>query len=215
MSLILTNVDQQLFVNNSYSQPVGSVICFAGASAPAGWLFCDGSEVLKNDYLDLFNVIQNNYGTASNSTKFVLPNLQEKMAIGKSGANNLGNHGGNQTITLTEGQMPSHSHTGTTSSEGAHSHTATDSGHVHTYTDAYFAENGGHGQNVYGTSAGTDGDNDYVYRTPNPTTSTGYANVSIANNGSHTHTFTTSTTGSGSSINIMNPYVVLNYLIKF
>ncbi len=217
MSLILTNVDQQLFVNNSYSQPVGSVICFAGASAPAGWLFCDGSEVLKDEYSDLHTVIGTIYGIASHSTKFVLPNLQEKMAIGKSGANNLGNNGGNQTITLTEGQMPSHSHTGTTSSEGAHSHTATDSGHVHTYTDAYFAEdlNGALQNNVFGTSAGNDGDNEYRYRTPNPTTETGYANVSIANNGSHSHTFTTNTTGSGSSIDIMNPYVVLNYIIKF
>lgn len=96
----------------------------------------------------------------------MLPDLRQRMAIGKSGANNLGGNGGNQSITLTEGQMPSHSHTGTTSSEGAHSHTATDSGHVHTYTDAYFAENNGGGQNVYGTSAQTDGDNEYIYRTP-------------------------------------------------
>jgi microcystin-dependent protein len=216
MALLLTNVEGQLKSNDNYVTPVGSVMCFAGASAPAGWLFCDGSEVLKNDYLDLFNVIQNNYGTASDSTKFVLPDLRQRMAIGKSSSNNLGGNGGNQSITLTEGQMPSHSHTGTTSSEGAHSHTATDSGHVHTYTDAYFAENSGGAQNnVFGTSAGTDGDNEYIYRTPNPTTETGYANISIANNGSHTHTFTTSTTGSGSSIDIMNPYVVLNYIIKF
>lgn len=214
MALILTNVDGQLKSNDNYVTPVGSVICFAGASAPAGWLFCNGSEVLQNDYLDLFNVIGTFYGTASDST-FVLPDLRQRMAIGKSSSNNLGGNGGNQSITLTEGQMPSHSHTGTTSSEGAHSHTATDSGHVHTYTDAYFAENNGGGQNVYGTSAQTDDDNEYMYRTPNPTTSTGYANVSIANNGSHSHTFTTSTTGSGSYIDIMNPYVVLNYIIKF
>jgi hypothetical protein len=52
MSLILTNVDQNLFVNNGYSQPTGSVICFAGSSSPEGWLFCDGSEVSKNEYLE-------------------------------------------------------------------------------------------------------------------------------------------------------------------
>jgi hypothetical protein len=85
------------------------------------------------------------------------------MPIGKSETNSLGNYGGNETITLTAEQLPSHSHTGTTDNVGLHSHTATDSGHNHSYTDAYFAENRGSGQNVYGTSAGTDGDNDYIY----------------------------------------------------
>jgi hypothetical protein len=40
-------------------------------------------------------------------------------------------------------------------------------------------------------------------------------NISVANNGEHTHTFTTNSTGSNSSVNIMNPYLVLNYLIKY
>jgi microcystin-dependent protein len=176
-------------------------MCFAGASAPAGWLFCDGSEVLQNDYLDLFNVIQNNYGTASVSTNFVLPNLQEKMAIGKSGSNNLGNHGGNQSITLTEGQMPSHSHTGTTSTDGTHSHTSNATGGL-----------GGTGlafSNGYDTT--TSLDTSFNQEINLKTT----VALSINDSGSHSHTFTTSTTGSGSSINIMNPYVVLNYLIKF
>lgn len=200
MSLILTNVDQQLFVNNSYSQPVGSVICFAGASAPAGWLFCDGSEVLKDEYSDLHTVIGTIYGIASHSTKFVLPNLQEKMAIGKSGANNLGNHGGNQTITLTEGQMPSHSHTGTTTSSGTHSHTSNATGG--------FGGTGLAFSNGNFTASGIDG-------TANELNLQNTVALTINDSGSHSHTFTTNTTGSGSSIDIMNPYVVLNYIIKF
>jgi microcystin-dependent protein len=215
MSLLLTNVDGQLKTNDKYVTPTGSVICFAGASAPEGWLLCNGNEVLKNDYLDLFTIIQNTYGNASNADYFVLPNLQQRMPLGKSNTNILGDNGGNANITLSTTHLPSHTHTGTTSSSGTHNHTANDLGHVHSYNDAYFAENGGNGQNVYGTSSGTDGDNDYIYRTPTPSTSTGYANISIANNGAHTHTFTTDSTGSGTSINIMNPYVVLNYIIKF
>ena len=201
MALILTNVEGQLKSNDNYVTPVGSVMCFAGASAPAGWLFCDGSEVLKNDYLDLSNVIGTNYGTASDSTtKFVLPDLRQRMAIGKSGANNLGNHGGNQTITLTEGQMPSHSHTGTTSSEGTHSHTSNATGGL-----------GGTGlafSNGNFTASGIDG-------TDNELNLQNTAALTINDSGSHSHTFTTSTTGSGLSIDIMNPYVVLNYIIKF
>jgi len=200
MALILTNVEGQLKSNDNYVTPVGSVMCFAGASAPAGWLFCDGSEVLKNDYLDLYNVILDAYGNASNSDYFVLPNLQEKMAIGKSSSNNLGNNGGNQTITLTEGQMPSHSHTGTTSNEGTHSHTSNATGGLGGTGLAF--SNGNY------TASGIDG-------TANELNLQNTAALTINDSGSHSHTFTTNTTGSGSSIDIMNPYVVLNYIIKF
>jgi microcystin-dependent protein len=123
------------------------------------------------------------------------------MAIGKSGANNLGGNGGSQSITLTEGQMPSHSHTGTTSSEGAHSHTSNATGGV-----------GGTGlafSNGYETT--TELDTSFNQEINLKTT----VALSINDSGSHSHTFTTNTTGSGSSINIMNPYIVLNYLIKF
>jgi len=179
-----------------------------------GWLLCDGTEVSKFTYPNLFSVISNTYGTPINPDNFVLPNLCEKVAIGKSSLNNLGDMSGNSSINLTVSQLPSHTHTGTTDSNGVHSHTATDSGHVHSYNDAYFAENRGGGTNIYGTSSSTDYDNDYVYRTPQPVTSTGYANITVGNNGSHAHTFTTNTTGSGAAINIRNPYIVLNYIIK-
>ena len=135
------------------------------------------------------------------------------MPLGKSNINNLGDNGGNSNITLSTNQIPSHNHTGTTNSAGSHTHTASDSGHNHSYNDAYFAENRGNEQNVFGTASSTDNDNDYIYRTP--TTSTGFASITVANNGEHTHAFTTDSVGSNSSINIMNPYLVLNYLIKY
>jgi microcystin-dependent protein len=112
------------------------------------------------------------------------------MPLGKSICNNLGDKVGNSNITLSTNQLPSHNHTGTTNSEGLHNHTASDSGHNHSYNDAYFAENRNGRQYVY-------------------------ANISVGNNGAHTHAFTKDATGSGSSVNIMNPYLVLNYLIKY
>ena len=217
-SIILTNESQNLTVNYKYVNPVGAITCYAGANEPEGWLFCDGSEVSKVTYSSLFSVVGNNYGSPTNPNNFVLPNLTQKFPLGKSGSNSLGDSSGNSTITLTTNQLPSHTHTGTTDASGTHAHTATDSGHSHSYVDAYFAENNGGGENIFGTSAGTDTDNEYRYRTingDNPTTSTGYANITVGNSGSHTHTFTTGSSGSGSSINIMNPYLVLNYIIKY
>ena len=138
---------------------------------------------------------------------------------------------------MSVSQLPSHTHTGTTSSNGSHNHTGTtdgngshnhsitDPGHAHYVQDAYFAENRGNGQNVYGTSAGTDYDNDYITRNIN--TGINYTGISVNSSGSHTHTFTTSTdtnhthtfttdsTGSGSSIDIRNKYIVINYIIRY
>jgi microcystin-dependent protein len=261
MNVVLTNESGELLVNYNKIVPCGSIINYSGDSSPNGWLICDGSEISKTTYSNLFSVIGTKYGSASNINNFKLPDLSERLPIGKSVTNNLGNIGGSNSITLSTTQMPSHTHTGTSDASGAHihtgtsdtngshthtgtsdengthTHTATDSGHVHSYDDAYFAENRSGGQNVFGTSAGTDGDNDYYYR-PTPTTSTGYANITVANNGSHSHafttasngshnhafttasngshshTFTTGTTGGGESIDIRNRYIVLNYIIK-
>jgi microcystin-dependent protein len=211
----LTNQDGNLFINQKFDNPTGSIICFAGQLVPPGWFLCDGSEISKSKYPKLFSVIGNTYGNPVNSNNFILPNLQQRMPLGKSNSNNLGDISGNSSITLSINQLPSHNHIGTTDISGTHSHTATDSGHTHSYDDAYFAENSGNGQTFYGTGASTDNDNSYVYRTPTPTTSNGFANINLANNGGHAHTFTTDSRGSGSSINIMNPYLVLNYLIKY
>lgn len=214
--LVLTNENQNLVVNNNYINPVGVISCYAGITSPDGWLLCDGSEVSKNTYNALYSIIGDNYGTPVDPVNnFVLPDLRSKFPLGKSGSNSLGDTSGNSTITLTTNQLPSHNHTGTTAADGVHNHTATDSGHSHSYDDAYFAENTGGGTNIYGTSASTDTDNEYIYRSPQPVTSTGNANISVANSVSHTHTFTTNSTGSGSSINIMNPYIIINYIIKY
>ncbi len=211
----ITNENGNLAVNYQYVNPIGTIVCFAGQNAPDGWILCDGSEISKEIYSELYSIIGNNFGTPINSNNFVLPNLQQRMPLGRSNLNNVGDIGGNSNITLTTNQLPSHSHTGNTSSNGTHTHTANDSGHTHPYDDAYFAENTGSGpRNVYGTSASTDYDNNYIYR-PGAITSSSQANISVSSDGLHSHSFTTDSTGSNSSINIMNPYLVLNYLIKY
>lgn len=57
--------------------PAGIILPFAGPEAkqPPYTLFCDGSEVEKELYPDLYAVIGDIFGTASVSTKFKLPDL--------------------------------------------------------------------------------------------------------------------------------------------
>lgn len=71
--------------------PAGSIIAFAGPSAPVGWLLCDGSEVLISAYPLLFQVIQYIYGdlsTLNGTGTFKLPDLRGRFSLGLDNMNN-------------------------------------------------------------------------------------------------------------------------------
>lgn len=107
--------------------PTGVVLPFAGPSAPTGWLLCFGQAVSRTTYATLFAAIGTTYGAGDGSTTFLLPDLRGRVAAGTdnmggtaasrlttagSGVNgaSLGASGGGQTHTLTEAQMPAHTH---------------------------------------------------------------------------------------------------------
>lgn len=64
--------------------PVGSIIAFAGNTLPKGYLLCDGSNISRTTYKDLFDVIGTTYGTGNGSTTFTLPNLIDRFIEGSS-----------------------------------------------------------------------------------------------------------------------------------
>jgi microcystin-dependent protein len=73
--------------------PIGGIIPYAGATAPYGFLFCDGSEVEKSKYSDLFDVIGNTYnGTTAliGVNTYRLPDLRGRFALGKDNMDNAG-----------------------------------------------------------------------------------------------------------------------------
>jgi microcystin-dependent protein len=73
--------------------PMGGIIPYAGATAPFGFLFCDGSEVERAKFSDLFDVIGNTYnGTTAlqGVNTFRLPDLRGRFALGKDNMDNAG-----------------------------------------------------------------------------------------------------------------------------
>lgn len=208
-----------LHVNGLNVVPAGSIICYSGENVPQGWLFCNGQAISRTTYHKLFNTIGTIYGTGNGTTTFNLPNLQDRFPMGK-GTSSLGVTGGSDTVTLTSDKIPSHSHTASVGSAGEHSHTATTDtagSHAHSYDDAYFAEHSG-ADNHFGTSAGTDNDNDYYFRANSGTGAAGDHSHTLTTTTapSHTHTVTIDNTGtSNPTIDITNKYITLNYIIRF
>jgi len=92
----------------------GMVLPYAGASAPTGFLLCDGAAVSRSTYADLFALISTTYGVGDGSTTFNLPNLKGRVPVGLDTAQSefdvLGETGGAKTHTLTIAQIPAHNH---------------------------------------------------------------------------------------------------------
>ena len=54
--------------------PIGVMLPYGNTTPPENWLICDGSEVSRTTYSELFKVIGTSYGSGDGSTTFNLPN---------------------------------------------------------------------------------------------------------------------------------------------
>jgi len=62
--------------------PVGTVVPFAGTTIPEGWLLCDGAEVSRTDYADLYAAIGVVHGGGDLVSTFHLPDLRGRFVRG-------------------------------------------------------------------------------------------------------------------------------------
>ena len=98
------------------AQPyVGEIRMFAGSFAPAGWMFCDGTQLPISENDILFQLIGTTYGGDGEQT-FNLPDLRGRVPIhqgtnpGTGTTYTLGELAGSESVTLTLQQIPQHNH---------------------------------------------------------------------------------------------------------
>ena len=162
--------------------PTGVITMWSGASTaiPAGWWLCDGT----------------------NTT----PDLRGRFIIGASGTYAVAASGGSEDVTLTTAEMPAHSHTGTATGNGAHSHYVMNQ------------------DSVNPTTTGVILTTNYMSKTGSQaTTASNYVlggSATVANSGlssatgTHTHPVTTESQGDGLAFSILPPYYALCYIMK-
>ncbi len=67
-----------------FADPAGSIQMYAGNAVPQGWLLCDGSAVSRSAYAALFAAIGTTFGNGDGSTTFNLPDIRGRVAIGRN-----------------------------------------------------------------------------------------------------------------------------------
>lgn len=210
--------------------PSGSLMPFAGSTAPAHFLLCYGQAVSRTTYATLFAAIGTTYGVGDGSTTFNLPDLRGRAIAGKddmggaaanrvttggSGVNGaaLGGSGGLQAVTLATAEIPAHTHTQQphTHSLPAHSHSINDPGHQHVPVSAGGGASYPAGAANFTFPTASPGQSDFGMRT-----SIGYTGISLNAAGpvNADTTAVNDNAGGGGSHQNMQPTIVLNYIIK-
>jgi len=98
---------------------LGEIKLFAGNFAPRAWAYCDGQLLPISQYSALFSILGTTYG-GDGRTTFALPDLRGRVAIHPGtgpglSTYQLGQRGGAERIQLTVANLPSHTHTATSS----------------------------------------------------------------------------------------------------
>ncbi|WP_027003665.1 phage tail protein [Hugenholtzia roseola] len=168
---------------------IGSIVLFAGNFAPRGWALCEGQILPIAQNTALFSILGTTYG-GNGQTTFALPDLRGRVPLSQGqgpGLPNiqLGEMGGQATVTLITPQIPAHTHT-LQAANGAATTSTPQNGLLATWNGTEDSE----GTNVTGHSFVTGA---------TPTTTLAPTSIGSAG-GSQPH-------------NNMQPYLGLNYII--
>jgi microcystin-dependent protein len=170
--------------------PTATIVPWSSASVPSGFLECDGSAVSRSTYSALFAIVGTTYGAGDGASTFNLPDLQDNVAMGKSGTKALASTGGANTVSITAtGNVGGSTANATisTSQLASHSHS------VPTVSPT------NPGSNIVANQSGNAGSKG--------TTNTGSGT-------GHSHNMSATFTGDAVTGSVIQPYLTLIYIIK-
>lgn len=209
--------------------PTGGIMQFAGASAPTGWLMCQGQELAIASYTALYNILtatgtvfpygaNTNGSGAAGTTHFRLPDFRGEVPVGKAASGTfatLGASGGVESTSLDVNHIPQHSHSIN------HDHGAFNTASAGTHQHLFFMDDGAgiyggatrYNTIQYDATSGASGNGGWFY-TPGGNS---------AYDGTHAHSidvpaFTGTSGNYGTAtvtpVSALQPYIVINYIIK-
>lgn len=206
----LKKISKQTIVSNIPTMPTGAILPYAGTTAPAGYLLCDGSEVRITDYPTLYGVIGYTYRTPSlliGLSTFALPDMRGRFPLGRDDMDNSGSvpSRDNSAVYIDAGGGPANRVTDVTADTvGAAS--GSESRSLSTVNLPEHTHNLNSGLAQYYASglpgAGTDPNAVPDLGMPNASTGSGLPNSGGVNS-----------SRLGVAFNTMNPYQTINYII--
>ncbi len=193
----LYRVTKRNFLKSIPLIPPGTIVSYGGAEAPAGWLLCDGSEVRKSDYNLLWESIRFNFRDASLISDggvnfFALPDLRGRFALG---ADNMGGPSANRVTSSAADAVGN--------SSGEESKVIS----VENLPEHEHDLEGPSGTQYYGIRVGAGAPLDAAAITLPIEPGAGGTQGFASSGGVLT------TTSLGAPIDVMNPYLVVNYII--
>lgn len=182
--------------------PAGTILQFAGASAPNGWLLCDGLAVNRTTFAGLFAAIGTAYGVGDGSTTFNLPDFRGRIPLGRD---NMGGTSANRVLATQadvlggSGGAETRTPTGSVSLSGTVGETTLSLSQIPSHSHDYLKDTWFQG------SGGLSGNQAQASATPTN---------SVGGGGSHSHSFSGSGSLTGTAMDITQPWLTVHYIIK-
>ena len=167
--------------------PTATIVPWSSSSVPTGFLECNGAAVSRSTYSALFAIVGTTYGAGDGASTFNVPDLQDNVAMGKSGTKALASTGGANTVAVTA--------SGTISGSTANATLSTAQLASHTHSAAAVGPQNSGGGNPH----------------KNPSNS----NTGSTGSGTgHSHNLSATFSGNTNNPSVLQPYLTIIYIIK-